>query len=111
MPQIVGKSATKQSSSSGDIPIWKLALVITGVLLLLVGAALWGKKTLGNEVSDMPTRVAPLPGTPDTIPFNTKEWQDGFKSGKMSVPSGIPGVDIGELNKSKNPPSNPAPVP
>ena len=35
-------------------------------------------------------KVAPLPGMPDTPPYNVKEWQDMYKSGKATFVSGIP---------------------
>jgi len=35
-------------------------------------------------------KVAPLPGMPDTPPYNVKEWQDMYKAGKTTFVSGIP---------------------
>ena len=40
-------------------------------------------------------KVAPLPGFPDTPPYNVKEWQDMYKSGKATFVSGIPHVPVG----------------
>ena len=37
-------------------------------------------------------KVAPLPGMPDTPPYNVKEWQDMYKSGKATFVSGVPHV-------------------
>ena len=98
MPQIVGKPVSSPKSnkaSNSDMPIWKLGLIVAGVLSLLVVAAFVGKKAMSGDVAEAPTHVAPLPGFGDSFPFNTKEWQDKYKKGQVGLPSGVPGLPKG----------------
>ena len=47
-------------------------------------------------------KVPPLPGMADVPPYNIKEWQDMYKSGKATFVSGMPrGVAAGPNGNGK----------
>src|SRR5947209_3623964 len=101
MPQIINrdskssqsKSATNQSAVVKDrrraadkprtIPV--AAIIAAGALALVLILYLYS--TYVNPFRspvNAAHRVAPLPGMPDVAPYNVKEWQDLYKSGKAT---------------------------
>lgn len=97
MPVIL-KKGKNSSPSPGRIPgeprEASIALIIgAGLLLVLFIAVLYHffvNPIVNTRGEPKVTFVKPLPGFPDTPPYNTKEWQEAFKQGRASLISGIP---------------------
>jgi hypothetical protein len=97
MPVILKKdkgSSAESGRGSGEPLEASLALIIgAGLVLVLFLAVLYHffvNPIVNTRGEPKVTYVKPLPGFPDTPPYNTKEWQEAFKQGRASLISGIP---------------------
>jgi len=87
-------------------------IIAGGALVLLLILFLYHSfvNPLLPERAPSVTKVAPLPGFPDTPPYNTKEWQDAYNKGQASFISGVPprmGPPGGGTPAGAQQPSNP----
>ena len=120
MPQIVNRDAqtsdkkssaqqsavVKKARASNDeprsVPVW--LVVGAGALAVLLVAFLIHTYVRPFTPQVKPAhKVAPLPGMADVAPYNIKEWQDMYKSGKATFASGIPHVPVGVQNGAGKP--------
>lgn len=91
MPVILKKDKKPAPVGSREAPL--KVIIAAGLFLVLLIAFLYHifvNPIVNTRGEPKVTFVKPLPGFPDTPPYNTKEWQEAFKQGRASLISGVP---------------------
>lgn len=88
-----GSPKPRAPRPKGPVEASPKVLIGAGVLLLILLVFLFHtyvSPIVPTDAAPKVTKVPPLPGMPDTFPYNTKEWQDAHKAGRASFISGVP---------------------